>query len=202
MIKEAMKLALEALETERDNYQDWDKEDGAPEYIYEAITALREALAEQPAQQEPLKLWLWKNFVKGRPEYWAFDNPFPCLTVNGDPLTFGEPCGWVFLKPSVNGRPERSEQEVINTITRLADTSPPARQRHISYACPQCHWSLEEQPAQRTWVGLTNEEIVEQDWRLSADRTYEQWTLQEQLVVCGVKDFARAIEAKLKEKNT
>lgn len=55
MIKEAMKLALEALETERDNYQDWDKEDGAPEYIYEAITALREALAEQPAQQEPVR---------------------------------------------------------------------------------------------------------------------------------------------------
>ena len=49
MSKEAMKLALEALETERDNYQDWDKEDGAPEYIYEAITALREALAK-PAQ--------------------------------------------------------------------------------------------------------------------------------------------------------
>jgi len=49
MSKEAMKLALEALETERDNYQDWDKEDGAPEYIHEAITALREALAEQPA---------------------------------------------------------------------------------------------------------------------------------------------------------
>ena len=24
----------------------------------------------------------------------------------------------------------------------------PAQQRHISYVCPQCHWSLEEQPAQ------------------------------------------------------
>lgn len=23
----------------------------------------------------------------------------------------------------------------------------PARHRHISYVCPQCHWSLEEQPA-------------------------------------------------------
>ncbi len=53
MSKEAMKLALEALETELDNYKDWDEKDGAPEYIHEAITALREALAEQPAQQEP-----------------------------------------------------------------------------------------------------------------------------------------------------
>lgn len=54
MSREAMKLALEALETERDNCEFWDKEDGAPEYIYEAITALREALAEQPADQEPV----------------------------------------------------------------------------------------------------------------------------------------------------
>ena len=59
-----------------------------------------------------------------------------------------------------------------------------------------------EQPTQRTWVGLTDEDIAEQDWRLSADLTYEEWTLQEQLVVWGVKDFAQAIEAKLKEKNT
>ncbi len=56
--------------------------------------------------------------------------------------------------------------------------------------------------AQRPWVGLTDDDIAETDWHLSADREYEQWTLQEQLVVCGVKDFARAIEAKLKEKNT
>ena len=50
---EALTLALEALETERENYQDWDKEDGAPEYIYEAITAMKELLA-QP-EQEPAK---------------------------------------------------------------------------------------------------------------------------------------------------
>jgi len=31
----------------------------------------------------------------------------------------------------------------------LAMAEQPAQQRHISYACPQCHWSLEEQPAQR-----------------------------------------------------
>ena len=48
--KEAMKLALEALETECDIYREHD-EDGAPEYILEAITALKERLA-QP-EQEP-----------------------------------------------------------------------------------------------------------------------------------------------------
>ena len=48
---EAMKLALEALETECDIYREHD-EDGAPEYILEAMTALKERLA-QP-EQEPV----------------------------------------------------------------------------------------------------------------------------------------------------
>ena len=82
------------------------------------ITAIKQA--RSAPVQERVKLWLWKNFVDGKPEYWAFDNPFPCVSVGGDPLTLGEPCGWALLKHSVNGRPDRSEQEVINTVTRLA----------------------------------------------------------------------------------
>ena len=68
---EAMRMALEALETERENYQDWDKKDGAPEYIHEAITALREARAEKPVQQEPVdeqaifEDWLARNCPSG-----------------------------------------------------------------------------------------------------------------------------------------
>jgi hypothetical protein len=50
-------------------------------------------------------------------------------------------------------------------------------------------------------VGLTDDDIHEQGWNLSADRDYEAWTGREFLVVNGVNDFARAIEAKLKEKN-
>jgi hypothetical protein len=46
-MKEALKLALEALKTERDIYREHD-EDGAPEYILDVIAAL-EALA-QPEQ--------------------------------------------------------------------------------------------------------------------------------------------------------
>ena len=49
---EAMKQALEALETERDIYREHD-EDGAPEYILEAITSLRQAIAEAE-KQEPV----------------------------------------------------------------------------------------------------------------------------------------------------
>jgi len=56
-----MKLALEALETESDLYRE-NNEDGAPDYIWEAITALREALA-QP-QQEPAA-YLFTNVQSG-----------------------------------------------------------------------------------------------------------------------------------------
>jgi len=47
MSKEAMKLALEALERYQVKRQDFDR-------FADEITALREALAEQPAQQEPV----------------------------------------------------------------------------------------------------------------------------------------------------
>ena len=48
--KKALKLALEALETERDIYREHD-EDGAPEYILDAITAINEVLAEHAMQE-------------------------------------------------------------------------------------------------------------------------------------------------------
>ncbi len=64
------------------------------------------------------KLWLWKNFVDGRPEYWAFDNPYPCEPGGGDPLTLGEPCGYAILKESTQGRFDVSEAEVIAAIKR------------------------------------------------------------------------------------
>jgi len=40
---EALTLALGALETERDNYRTWGDEDGAPDYIHDAITAIKQA---------------------------------------------------------------------------------------------------------------------------------------------------------------
>lgn len=58
------------------------------------------------------------------------------------------------------------------------------------------------QPAQRKpWAGLTDEDIKEAEWLLSAIKEHEAYTLQEQLLVEGVDVFARAIEAKLREKN-
>lgn len=61
------------------------------------------------------KLWLWKNFVNGNPEYWVFDNPYPCYP-NGDPMTLGEPCGYAIEKQSTNGGRDRSDEDVIYRI--------------------------------------------------------------------------------------
>ena len=78
------------------------------------IKMARSALAAHDAQ--PTKLWLWKNFVDGRPEYWAFDNPFPVHMDCGDPQTLGEPCGYAIFKLSRHGRTDVSEAEVLRRI--------------------------------------------------------------------------------------
>lgn len=66
------------------------------------------------------KFWLWKNFVNGKPEYWGFDNPFPCH-ASGDPMTLGEPIGYVILRASVNGRPDVPEEQVLANIKRASE---------------------------------------------------------------------------------
>jgi len=91
-------------------------------------------------EQEPKKLWLWKNFVDGKPEYWAFDNAFPVHLDCDDPQTLGEPCGYAIFKPSREGRTDISDGEVLLRIKKVA--------------------------AQRPWVGLTDGEwmnIVNKD---------------------------------------
>jgi hypothetical protein len=67
---------------------------------------------------EPKKLWLWKNFVGGRSEYWAFDNPYPINLTDGDPQTLGEPCGYALFKPSRQGRTDVSEEQVLRAVDR------------------------------------------------------------------------------------
>jgi hypothetical protein len=66
--------------------------------------------------QEPVKLWLWKNFVDGKPEYWAFDNPFPIFMDSHDPQTLGEPCGYAWFKPSRAGRTDVSDKQVLQDV--------------------------------------------------------------------------------------
>jgi hypothetical protein len=75
--------------------------------------------APQPAEGK--KLWLWKNFVDGKPEYWAFDNPFPINLNDGDPQTLGEPCGYAVFKPSREGRTDWTEEKVLRAIARARE---------------------------------------------------------------------------------
>ena len=89
----------------------------------EAKQALRtevEALATQRQgegeTQPDKKLWLWKNFVDGRPEYWAFDNPYPCRMDCWEPQTLGEPCGYALFRPSREGRTDWTEEKVLRAI--------------------------------------------------------------------------------------
>ncbi len=77
---------------------------------------------------EPVTLWLWKNFVGGRPEYWAFDNAFPVHLDGGDPQTLGEPCGYALFKPSRKGRHDISDAEVLQRIGHPVDDTALLRQ--------------------------------------------------------------------------
>ena len=132
MSREAMKLALEALETSMYPQQKQ----------LQAITALREALAEQPAQQEPVALKWQQAPVKTQ---WGDDMVVASVAIDND-----------------------------HTLSLYCERDQTAK--------------VDAMLAQRTWVGLSYEDID-----IAFDDTQEGG---------GFDDFARAIEAKLKEKNT
>jgi len=90
------------------------------------MTDLIAQAAQTAADTNPKRLWLWRNFVNGRPEYWAFDNPYPIHLDYGDPMTLGEPCGYALVFASRNGRPEVPEEEVLRTVERV-NAAPPER---------------------------------------------------------------------------
>ena len=63
------------------------------------------------------KLWLWRNFVDGVREYWAFDNAYPCRLDGGDPLVLGEPCGYAVFIESAKGR-DYDDDGVLAAVMR------------------------------------------------------------------------------------
>ena len=214
MSKEAMKLALEALERLA-------LPKNADVIFRQAITALREALAEQPAQQEP-KIDIYRSF-----EQWKSGN----VLEHGVPRTehYSEAqldlveMGWNYGydagraveqaldKKAENARElgldyEPAQQEPVAFLangTRFKisyDSRQSGGQIHgipaelggqwVAFvaADDDCHLKLTSPPAQRTWVGLTDEEVDECFEFIIEDSTQ------------AVR-FYRAIEAKLKEKN-
>ena len=135
MSKEAMKLALEALESVGSfNPEIWGEVDRAK-------AALREALAEQPAYRAV------KTFHEGKPVYVA-EQPAP---------TFKE-----YERGFIDGMQEQMRRSVDKAVNAMA---------------------------QRTWVGLTDEEI-EQGCK-------ESWVTEQ-----AWQSAVWWAEAKLKEKNT
>ena len=89
---------------------------------YEFWTLIAKAIQsgmDTASETKDKRLWLWKNFVDGLPEYWAFDNPYP-THGGGDPMTLGEPCGYAIFKDSTRapGTEAIPDQQVIIAIKR------------------------------------------------------------------------------------
>ena len=72
------------------------------------------------------RIWLWKNSEEGKPEYVAYDNPWPIGTDHDDPLTLGEPAGWAYLKPSRDGSAGRTEEMAEAGCLRASRPAPKA----------------------------------------------------------------------------
>ena len=181
MSKEAMKLALEAL----DNLMYWDN--GKPDYdeARQAITALREALA--------------------KPDFWEGYVPEPVKPAQRCPLCnyqYGHAIG------CKNNPVDIALDKKAENARELGLDYEPAQQEPVAYPegdvvgpcicgswpggkCLKCPRITT--PAQRTWVGLTDEEIDTLREANSEGRG-AGWRF-------NFKGFARAIEAKLKEKN-
>jgi hypothetical protein len=179
---EKMKQWLKALESMKETLAEHDEPTTFNED--EAITSLRQAIAELESQ-EPVA-WI-HNFIEGgisigkrpsdldrHPDRWTalYKDPKPCPTCEAL-------CRTVMLDQTSH------------------DTTPPQRTEPIqSLQCAHCQVTIETLNdkvmhllAQRTWVGLTDEE------RLKLYREFED---------CLESDgweYEKAIEAKLKEKN-
>ena len=156
MSKEAMKLALEALETEADIYRDNDPIDGEPDHIWEAIKSLRQAIAEAEKQE---------------PVAWMVE------LSDGNQFVYDKRM-LKYLDPDVHA------------TCKPLYTHPQPKAEQTSCYCPNCEAlskKLAEQKPKREWVGLTDKERDDALFPYDRDSSYE--------------DIAKAIEAKLKEKN-
>lgn len=185
---DTMKLALETLEY-------WDVHGKLHQPTEEAITALREALEEQP--ERPYRQ-LQDNGSKYFGESWdKAEQPAQGCGHCNHALYSGtkcKNCGRVTEQAAIKRdltpvQPARQEPLVTKTEKGIVlhvgwDDLPVGAKLYTS-----------PQPAQRTWVGLTDEEILE---------VLCIWPDHDDDPDDYMEDIreARAIEAKLREKNT
>ena len=197
MSKEAMKLALEALEDIGDEWG-FTSQRTVPKRK-EAITALREALAEQPAQKcsYPYCGCSSKAWCKVERNE-ALDKMAENARELGldyepeqEPVAWEGGEGWESLAWELCAN-ENGEDSCNELIWEGGPIPEPWGDRWMKYeeeakrliALVQKHTT----PPQRTWVGLTPEELDEMFRKTLKGKKLVNWV-------------ARAIEAKLKEKN-
>lgn len=139
-LRDAAQQALEALEDHAKQYPHMQKG-----YTVDAITALRTALAEQPAEQEPVA-WLpsaeWTACVKlpvtvhvrqQRPGETHVSTREGITPVKPDDL----------IMRGVSGEEYPIGREIFERTYRLGEAPQP--RRNVTYVCPCCHFSLERQ---------------------------------------------------------
>ena len=168
MTQEALKLALEALER------------GETELRWKAINIVKEALAQHDSvqakpepEQKPVEV-KFPRHEKQSEDNWTIDPAFIARVKQSiDPET-----PWDFI-------PEMEQVETtllaLEVIPSNLYTTPP---QGIYYT-----------PPQRTWVGLTDEEMLE-----AIKPLYTNPFLAHNALEIG-RDEYQAIEAKLKQKN-
>lgn len=123
------------------NLQKWLNEEQEAPIDRQALARVL-AMAEQPAQQEPVADR--ENAIIRFALHQFMSNAYSHMNAaaqDKDNRHYTAGAVEKFAK-------DAKDAEAL--LSRLQFKAPqPARQRHISYACPQCHWSLEEQPAQQ-----------------------------------------------------
>ncbi|WP_353247348.1 hypothetical protein [Limnohabitans sp.] len=202
MSKEAMKLALEALQTLHDENMDYltrnklgGENNQCMVFAREAITALREALA--------------------KPDFWEGYVPEPDSTCSNTLRIQGKAyprtCKKCGLGPCV-GLAQQALDKKAENARELGLDYEPAQQEPVAYLCENAvghkyfRWKKPSStykpialytspPAQRTWVGLTDEEIE----KLITDAGFTRSDLL--MMGACIDQIARLVEAKLKEKN-
>jgi hypothetical protein len=208
-MKEALKLALEALETESDIYREND-DDGAPEYILEAITALRLAIDVQNMASESTYKAALAQPAQELTNIQRHEQNVQKLFGTAQPAQ--EPVAWGYRICEFCGCHTNAKARACCDAGRDADKAlaQPA-QEPVAWVTKRnviVDGLWEEEitfsefddggdpvyytPQQRRWVGLTGK---------------QRDAITEKVIgfnnCCGWEDdYAKALEAKLKEKNT
>jgi hypothetical protein len=176
MTQEALKIALDALETELSI--DWTNNDefnASAEKMYEAIAAIKEALA-QPEQSTGNILMDSYKAMQSMKVQKPLHVVCQCDKCKAESQ---EPVAWMYQ--------EYRDDDQFNWRDEIQFVQPPNDPNYFRHIVP-----VYTHPPQRTWVGLTDEEIK---------KTAKKHRWHESNVAPHLMPVFRSLEAKLKDKN-